>query len=104
MHARFEQRIEDGLTKMAASCAQRRHEVGPIERRVGSLLGQNTRAAGLFDVQIPARENGAAQIEWKKVEKWRAWAQLSDGAYLLRTYVRGWSDEDLWRAYIQLTN
>jgi transposase len=104
MHARFENRIEEGLTKIAASCAKRRHEIGPIERRVGRLLGQNTRAAGLFDVQIQAAENGAAQITWQKVEKWRAWAQLSEGSYVLRTNVSGWSDEDLWRAYIQLTD
>jgi transposase len=104
MHARFEQRIEDGLVKMAAACAKRRHEVGPIERRVGRLLGQNTRAAGLFDVQIRAAQSGAAQITWKKIEKWRAWAQLSEGSYVLRTNLSGWSDEELWRAYIQLTD
>jgi transposase len=104
MHARFEQRIEDGLTKIVASCAKRSQQVGPIERRVGRLLGQNTRAAALFDVQIHAAASGAAQITWKKVEKWRAWAQLSEGSYVLRTNVSGWSDEDLWRAYIQLTD
>jgi transposase len=104
MHARFEKRIEEGLAKIAAACAKRRHEVGPIERRVGRLLGQNTRAAGLFDVQIQAAADGAAQIAWKKIETWRTWAQLSEGAYLLRTNVSGWSDEDLWRAYIQLTD
>ncbi len=78
--------------------------MGPIERRVGRLLGQNTRAAALFDIQIRAAENGAAQIDWKKLEKWRAWAQLSEGSYVLRTNVTGWSDEDLWLAYIQLTD
>jgi hypothetical protein len=62
-----------------------------------------TRGRRLFDIQIHAAENGVAQIAWKKVEKWRAWAQLSEGAYVLRTNVSGWSDEDLWRAYIQLT-
>ena len=72
MHERFEKRIQDGLTKIATACTKRRHEVGPIERRVGRLLGQNTRAAGLFDVQIRAAENGAAEIAWKKIEKWRA--------------------------------
>jgi len=103
MHARFEQRIEEGLVKIAASCAKRRQQVAAIERRVGRLLGQNTRAAGLFDVQVRADRNGNAQITWKKVETWRTWAQLSEGSYVLRSNVRDWSDEDLWRAYIQLT-
>jgi transposase len=104
MHARFEKRIEEGLAKIAAGCAKRAHKPGQIERRVGRLLGQNTRAAGLFDVQIRADASGAAQITWTKVESWRAWAQLSEGSYVLRTNVTGWSDEDLWRAYIQLTD
>jgi transposase len=103
MHARFEKRIEEGLTRIAASCRKRAQEVGVIERRVGRLLGQNTRAAGLFDVQIAADSQGAAQVTWKKVEAWRTWARLSEGAYVLRSNVQGWSDEDLWRAYIQLT-
>ena len=30
-------------------------------------------------------------------------AALSEGAYLLRTNIEDWSDEQLWRAYIQLT-
>lgn len=104
MHARFEKRIEEGLTKIAAGCLKRAHKPGEIERRVGRLLGQNTRAAGLFDVQISAAANGAAQVSWKKVDTWRAWAQLSEGSYVLRSNVTGWSDEDLWRAYIQLTD
>jgi len=104
MHARFEKRIEEGLARIAASCAKRAHKLGEIERRVGRLLGQNTRAAGLFNIQISAAANGAAQITWKKVETWRAWAELSEGSYVLRSNVSGWSDEDLWRAYIQLTD
>jgi len=104
MHARFEKRIEEGLTKIAAGCAKRAHKLGEIERRVGRLLGQNTRAAGLFDIQISATASGAAQVSWKKVEAWRAWAQLSEGSYVLRSNVTDWSDGDLWRAYIQLTD
>jgi transposase len=104
MHARFEKRIEEGLAKIAAACARHRQDVATISRRVGRLLGQNTRAAGLFEIQVRADEKGAACIEWKKIEKWRAWAQLSEGSYVLRSNVSGWSDEDLWRAYIQLTD
>jgi transposase len=31
------------------------------------------------------------------------WAALSGGAYLLRSNITDWSDEQLWKAYIQLT-
>jgi hypothetical protein len=104
MHARFERRIDEGLAKIAAACARSPQQPGAIERRVGSLLGQNTRAAKLFDIRIRADERGAAQIEWAKVEGWRSWSQLSQGAYVLRTNVRDWSDEELWRAYTQLAD
>jgi transposase len=103
MHARFEKRIEEGLMKIAASCARSRQDVAKIAERVGRLRGQNTRAAGLFDVQVSADKNGAAQITWSKVEKWRTWAQLSEGAYVLRSNVSNWTDQELWQAYIQLT-
>ncbi len=104
MHARFEKRLEEGLTKIATGCLKRHQDVATISRRVGRLLGQNTRAAGLFDIQVRAAENGAATIAWKKVETSRTWTQLSEGSYVLRTNVSGWSNEDLWRAYIQLTD
>ena len=39
----------------------------------------------------------------RKVESWRDWARLSEGCYMLRSNVTDWSPEDLWRAYIQLT-
>jgi hypothetical protein len=31
------------------------------------------------------------------------WAALSEGAYLLRSNIADWSDRQLWKAYIQLT-
>jgi transposase len=31
------------------------------------------------------------------------WAALSEGAYLLRSNISDWSDHQLWKAYIQLT-
>jgi transposase len=31
------------------------------------------------------------------------WAALSEGAYLLRSNITDWSDRQLWKAYIQLT-
>lgn len=31
------------------------------------------------------------------------WAALSEGAYVLRSNISDWTDERLWKAYIQLT-
>ena len=102
MHERFERRIEEGLEKIAASCCKSRQKPLVIAGRVGKLMGQNTRAAGLFQVRIK-EETGSAQIEWSKLDSWREWARLSEGCYMLRSNVTDWTPEELWRAYIQLT-
>jgi len=103
MHERFEKRIEEGLQKIAESCRKKRQQSGVIERRVGRLLGQNTRTAALFDVRVEADRQGAAQLRWTRSEAWREWARLSEGCYMLRSNVTDWTPEELWRAYIQLT-
>jgi transposase len=103
MHGRFEQRIEEGLQRIAASCRKQRLEPVVVAQRLGRLLGQNSRAAGLFHTEIKTAADGRAALEWKKIDAWRDWAALSEGCYLLRSNVTDWSDEDLWKAYIQLT-
>jgi transposase len=100
---RFEKRIEDGLTKLAASCAKRKLRPADVGCRVGRLLGKNTRAERLFKADIRTNEDGYAELSWSKSEDQRAWTELSEGCYMLRTNVVDWSAEDLWKAYIQLT-
>ena len=103
MHSRFEQRIEEGLRRIEAGCQKRRLEPVVVAQRLGRLMGQNSRAAGLFQTNIKSSSDGRATLHWKKIEQWRDWAALSEGCYLLRSNVTDWSDEDLWKAYIQLT-
>ncbi len=103
IHERFEKRIEEKLTKLADSCRKKKHKLGAIERRVGGLLESNSRAAGLFRVKVVERLGGGVDVVWGKMEDWRAWAELSEGCYLLRSNVTDWDAEQLWRAYIQLT-
>lgn len=100
---RFEEKIEQRLQAMQARCEKQNRNVQKVEREVGRLLGQNTRAAGLFTVEVKPDEHGFAKLTWKKVPDRTDWASLSAGCYLLRSNVRDWSDEDLWKAYIQLT-
>jgi transposase len=100
---RFEQKIEERLRAMAARCEKQRRDVQKVEREVGGMLKQNTRAARLFEVTVQARKDGGAQLSWKKIDGLRDWTTLSAGCYLLRTNVRDWTDEELWKTYMQLT-
>ena len=103
MHARFEKRIEEGLMRIEASCQKQRLQPLLVAQRLGRLLGQNSRAAGLFQAEVQTASDGRAVLAWKKIENWREWAVLSEGCYLLRSNVNDWNDEELWKAYIQLT-
>lgn len=103
MHERFANKIEASLAKMAQSCSKQKRDPLRVSRQVGRLLGQNTRAAGLFNVEVRTRLDGGADLVWNRVETWQAWAQLSEGCYMLRSNVTDWSAEELWKAYVQLT-
>ena len=104
MRDRFVARIRSGLMKIRAACRRQRCQVGKIERRVGRLLGQNPRVAGLFRVVVAARPDGSAMVRWSRKSAAQAWAQLSQGCYVLRSNVADWQAEELWRAYMHLTD
>ena len=80
-------------------------DVGPYESgmRDRQDAGKNSRAAKLFDVTVTKTDKNAARIEWSKVEATRDWTTLSAGRILLRTNVADWSDEELWKAFFELT-
>lgn len=118
MHERAAERLEAGLRELSAACekgTRYAQTVAQVERRVGRLLAKSTRAARLFQVTVspleaaPHPKEGAAEnparvtITWKRHPVWDEWAALSEGCYLLRTNVKEWTGEELWRAYIQLT-
>jgi len=100
---RFEAHIEEGLTKIAASCQTRKQTPTDVGCRVGRLLGQNTRAEHLFKFEVKTRGDGGADLVWSKRQDVRTWVELSQGCYMLRTNVTDWSGEDLWKAYMQLS-
>ena len=103
MHVRFEKRIEEGLEKIAKSCGKRKYKVATIGKRLGRLLQRNSRAGRLFDTDVVEGSDSRAKLVWNKQKAWRDWASLSEGCYLLRSNVTEWTAEDLWKAYIQLT-
>ena len=106
MHDKFSRRIEAALARLAARIARSRKRLDreQVDRQIGRILQQNQRAARRFKVRL-AEDGGPAgfRLEVEVNAAFDDWAALSEGAYLLRSNITDWSDEQLWKAYIQLT-
>jgi hypothetical protein len=108
IHARFIQRLDTGLTRLAARLTRTRRPVdrGRLERQLGRLLGQNSRAAGRYGIAVvpdPGVPAGV-RLTWTARPEWDDWARWSEGCYVLRTNIADWTPEALWQTYIQLTD
>jgi transposase len=106
MHERFSLRIEQALTKLQARIAKSRKRLNPdtINRQIGRILQRNQRAAARFAITLNDADTAAGFVLKVTIqEHFDQWAALSEGTYLLRSNVTDWSDEKLWKAYIQLT-
>jgi transposase len=106
MHDKFSRRIETALERLAARIARSKKSVDreQVNRQIGRLLQQNQRAARRFKVRLAEDASPAGfRLETQVDASFDDWATLSEGAYLLRSNITDWSDEQLWKAYIQLT-
>jgi transposase len=106
MHEKFSGRIEAALTRLAARIAAAKRPLDPtqVNRQIGRILQQNQRAAARFEVRLQDASCLAGfQLKVETKPSFDEWADLSEGAYLLRSNIADWSDERLWKAYIQLT-
>ena len=107
MHARFAERIETALARLDGRLARARSPVdrGATERQIGRLLGRNSRAAGRYAIRLiedPSLPAGL-RLDWSVRPEWDDWSRHSEGCYVLRTNIADWTQEALWRTYIQLT-
>src|SRR6476660_10044394 len=106
MHDKFSRRIEAALERLAARLARskRRLDPAPVNRQIGRILQQNQRAAARFAVELaPDGCPAGLRLHVAYNAAFDDWAALSEGAYLLRSNITDWNDEQLWKAYIQLT-
>lgn len=107
MHARFCGRIETALASLQGRIARARSPIdrNAAERQIGRLLGRNSRAAARYAIRLvddPTTPAGL-RLEWSAREEWDEWSSHSEGCYVLRTNLRDWTSEALWRTYIQLS-
>jgi transposase len=106
MHDKFSGRIEAALDRLAARLARSKKRLDPavVNRQIGRILQQNQRAAARFTVVLePDSCPAGLRLHVAYNTSFDDWAALSEGAYLLRSNITDWSDQQLWKAYIQLT-
>ena len=107
MHERFSKRIEEGLQSLARRIekSQTQLERGELERQIGRLLERNSRAGARYSILVAEDTSVPAglKLKWSARSEWDDWAALSEGTYILRSNIQDWTDEELWKTYIQLT-
>jgi transposase len=106
MHDKFSQRIEEALQRLAARLARAKKRVDPavVNRQIGRILQQNQRSAARFAITLePDGCPAGFRLGVIYNDAFDDWAAISEGAYLLRSNIDDWSDRQLWKAYIQLT-
>jgi len=107
MHERFSRRIEEGLQSLGRRIEKSKKGLGraELERQIGRLLGQNSRAAARYSISLLEDKSVPAgvKLKWNARPDWDDWARLTEGSYILRSNIHDWTDEQLWKTYIQLT-
>ena len=98
--ARLEAKLQALQTRVRAG---RLKDRTAIERLIGRYLGHYTRAEALFAVTVLPATGPATDLQITKRQTVAAWADLAQGAYLLRSNVAGQTPLQLWHWYMQLT-
>jgi len=97
-------RLEAGIAKLVEQAEKGKlKDRQKVERRIGRLLEQNSRAAALFTVDVTEGSDKKLSIIMRKNEERYHRALDSGGSYILRT---NWMESDpktLWNTYFQLT-
>ena len=107
MHERFSRRIEEGLRSLARRIekSQTALERGALERQIGRLLERNSRAAARYSISMAEDDSAPAKLrlKWSPRSEWDDWMRAAEGTYVLRSNIQDWTDGELWKTYIQLT-
>jgi len=107
MHQRFSNRIEGGLQSLGRRIERSKVPLqrGDLERQIGRLLGTNSRASARYSIALTEDQTAPAKLKltWIIRKEWEDWSELTEGTYILRSNIEQWTDEELWRTYIQLT-
>jgi transposase len=107
INRRFCERFEAGLAKLAAGLASPRGEKRPalIQERIGKLKQRSFGVGRHYAITLEANPEGTkvTGLSWEQTPV--AGTMLTDpGVYCLRSSEVAWSEADLWRTYMMLTD
>ena len=107
IHERFTKRIEEGLQSLGSRIEKSKTALdrGELQRQIGRLLERNSRASAHYAISVIEDKSTPAgvKLKWNIRSEWDDWAKLTEGTYILRSNIHDWTDEQLWKTYIQLT-
>src|SRR5437763_1476556 len=106
MHDKFSQRIDAALQRLAGRITRSKKQLDAtqVNRQIGRILQQNQRSAARFVIALQPDDCPAGfRLSVRYKDAFDDWAAISEGTYLLRSNIFDWSDAQLWKAYIQLT-
>jgi transposase len=98
----FSKRMAEGLVKLSARCEKRKCSPDKISESLGRLRERNSRASRFYHAKVHD-DNGRAHLEWRLDTTRSERASPLDGCYILRSNIQDWKPEELWEAYIHLT-
>ncbi len=74
-------KIAARLATMTERCEKQNRDQLRVAREIGHLMGQNTKAAHLFEVKVVPKDDDAlkafAKIQWQKIKPATDWHELS---------------------------
>jgi transposase len=106
IHDKFSARTEAELQRLAARIASSKRPLdrAVVNRQIGRIVQRNQRSAARFAIALePDPCPAGFRLSVVLNSAFDDWAALSEGAYVLRSNIDDWSDQQLWKAYIQLT-
>jgi len=106
--ARFVVRLDKSLEALRGRLERAKKKIDrtQVERQIGRMLERNSRAAGKYTIEVEDAADLASGLHLcvRENAAWTTSSAAIEGCYLLRTNVKEWSQEELWKTYIQLTD
>src|SRR5271165_2511283 len=100
---RFSNSMEKALMGLEKTIALGRlKDRNKMERRLGRIQARHPQVNDLFEVTLRDTPAGV-RLVWEMKADRKAWRDLREGAYMLRTNLTADSAEELWSKYMQLT-